>query len=331
MLRSCCRYYYNKVTGESTWERPAALGTGARTVAPKTQKKARKPLPLPGKKERMALFDRFDFNGNGLLSLAEIDKAVVELYPHFDHKPALMRAYHAADVTGDGWIGRREFRLLLKYLTYFNDLWHKFEEVDVSHDRRISPDEFAHGCRAIGLELSSTEAYEEFRDLDQNGGGFVLFDEFCSWAARRHIGMEEGQEEENAELQREEEEQRQEQHRQRELLQAQQLQQQLQLQQALQGRKQEEEQELISPVQESGMPLEVQRPVLDEEGAVEGTPWAVYYDDDHVPYYFNVSTSQTVWEEPPEVRARRLAGATLARACASIRVAIVCSFTTKTA
>ena len=38
-----------------------------------------------------------DYNGNGALSLAEIDAAVVELYPGFNNKPALMRAYHAAD------------------------------------------------------------------------------------------------------------------------------------------------------------------------------------------------------------------------------------------
>jgi hypothetical protein len=38
--------------------------------------------------------------GNGGLSLAEIDKAVLELYPTFNNKPALMRAYKAADRSG---------------------------------------------------------------------------------------------------------------------------------------------------------------------------------------------------------------------------------------
>ena len=44
-------------------------------------------------RERNALFDRMDCNGNGGLSLAEIDKAVLELWPQFNHKKALMRAY----------------------------------------------------------------------------------------------------------------------------------------------------------------------------------------------------------------------------------------------
>jgi hypothetical protein len=32
-----------------------------------------------------------DYNGNGGLSLAEIDKAVIELHPAYNHKPSLMR------------------------------------------------------------------------------------------------------------------------------------------------------------------------------------------------------------------------------------------------
>ena len=38
---------------------------------------------------------------------------MVEQFPSFDHKPVLMRAYKAADSSGDGLIDRREFRKLL--------------------------------------------------------------------------------------------------------------------------------------------------------------------------------------------------------------------------
>jgi Ca2+-binding EF-hand superfamily protein len=57
---------------------------------------------------------RMDNSGNHKLSLAEIDKAVVELWPHFDHKRALMRAYKAADSDNDGYVERREFKKLLQ-------------------------------------------------------------------------------------------------------------------------------------------------------------------------------------------------------------------------
>ena len=85
-------------------------------------------LELPTAIECEALFDRLDVNGNGCLSLAEIDKGIAEGYPHFNHKPALMRAYQAAK-NGHGVVRRRQFRLLLKYLVFFNHLWQEFEQV----------------------------------------------------------------------------------------------------------------------------------------------------------------------------------------------------------
>ena len=62
---------------------------------------------MPSAAERRVAFDRMDVNGNGGLSLAEIDKAIIELYPAFNHKPALMRAYKAADRDDSGFITRR--------------------------------------------------------------------------------------------------------------------------------------------------------------------------------------------------------------------------------
>ena len=82
-------------------------------------------LLLPSKAERDLAFQRMDVNGNGALSLAEIDKAIVEIWPQFNHKKSIMRAYKAADVDSSGYIGRREFGLLLKYLVYFDQMWDK--------------------------------------------------------------------------------------------------------------------------------------------------------------------------------------------------------------
>ena len=92
-------------------------------AATKLQAHQRGKLVMPDKKGRAALFREIDNNGNGGLSLAEIDKAVVDGQigralgcADFNHKPALMRAYKAADTSGDGFIERREFFKLLKYV-----------------------------------------------------------------------------------------------------------------------------------------------------------------------------------------------------------------------
>ena len=142
-------------------------------------------LDLPTKEERNKLFDRLDVNGNGGLSLAEIDKGVAEMFPSLNCKPALMRAYKAADLSGDGFIGRREFLLLLEYLVYFNNLFHKFQEIDANHDRRLTLEEFVHGCAVVGVAVDREEAEREFAKMDANSGGYVLFDEFCVWCANR--------------------------------------------------------------------------------------------------------------------------------------------------
>ena len=147
-------------------------------------------LTMPNRAQRDELFKRFDFNGNGMLSLAEIDKAVVELWPQFDHKPALMRAYKAADRNEDGFIRRREFRLLLKYIIYFDQMWARFDEIDRDHDHRLTPAEFAEGCATMGIRLTRSAAAAEFALMDENGGGFILFDEFCHWCARRQVPVE---------------------------------------------------------------------------------------------------------------------------------------------
>ena len=151
---------------------------------------ALQPLLMPSAAERKTAFNRMDYNGNGGLSLAEIDKAVIEIWPKFNHKPALMRAYKAADKSGDGFITRNEFKKLLHYLVYFNELWHKFERIDTDGDRRLSREEFGKASALVGHRLSSKEADKEFASMDSDGYGMVLFDEFCAWCARRHHAVE---------------------------------------------------------------------------------------------------------------------------------------------
>ena len=165
----------------------AAVASVSGSASPST---ADKRFALPGREERISVFDRFDANGNGGLSLAEIDKAVLELWPQYDHKRALMRAYKAADTNNDGFIKRREFRALLMYIVYFNGLWDTFEAIDSNHDHRLNKEEFATGCQELGMQLTTQEVNDQFSLMDENGGGFVLFDEFCVWCAASTVTAE---------------------------------------------------------------------------------------------------------------------------------------------
>ena len=63
------------------------------------------------------LWARMDSNGNGSISLAEIDQLVEQRYPLLNNKPALMRAYKQTCLKdggdGDAFIEPHEFPMLL--------------------------------------------------------------------------------------------------------------------------------------------------------------------------------------------------------------------------
>ncbi len=110
----------------------------------------------------------------------------VEKYAVLNSKPALMRAYKQTtqrDGDGDAWVERPEFPSLLRNLVYFNKLFAAFDDVDGDDDRRLTLEEFRSGCVKVGLKISPGEVDKAFASMDTNGGGKVLFDEFCAWVA----------------------------------------------------------------------------------------------------------------------------------------------------
>lgn len=155
-------------------------------------------------KKRSELFDRID-NGNGYLSLAEIDKGLrdeIRLPEIYNIKPVIMRAFQSAkDVhkghqtrsgqsIGPNYVERSEFRLLLKYLYGYFQLWELFETTDIDGDRRIDRNEFMLNgkmFRSWGFLKANEDLEQIFDQLDANGGGYILFDELAEWALRKRL------------------------------------------------------------------------------------------------------------------------------------------------
>lgn len=135
------------------------------------------------RKKLRKLWNTIDYNGNGIVSLAEIDKLVVEQYPILNHKPALMRAYKRTIQSGDGddWVEKKEFRALLANLFYFNKIFWIFDQVDNDRDRRLTYQEFKTCLTVTNCKMPEHQARQEFHTIDRNSGGIILFDEFCRW------------------------------------------------------------------------------------------------------------------------------------------------------
>jgi len=144
------------------------------------------------------MFRQFDPNGNGYLSLAEIDKGVRDVLrcdALFNCKPAIMRAYQSAkDLCrsrckyGDDYVQWMEFKYLLRFLRQYFDYYQMFDQIDKNDDRRITINEFRMAqdkMEAYGIKIKDVDA--EFNKIDTNGGGMILFDEFDSYAIKKNL------------------------------------------------------------------------------------------------------------------------------------------------
>ena len=102
------------------------------------------------------VFNSFDTGGDGALSLEQIRGAVRELWRgQYEHEPALMRAYEAADKDRSGAIGRREFHLLLSNIRHFDELWRLFGSIDKGAAHVAAPQRSHAGCASSRASGSS--------------------------------------------------------------------------------------------------------------------------------------------------------------------------------
>eukprot|EP00325_Prymnesiales_sp_UTEX-LB-985_P032856 CAMPEP_0174738528 /NCGR_PEP_ID=MMETSP1094-20130205/70109_1 /TAXON_ID=156173 /ORGANISM="Chrysochromulina brevifilum, Strain UTEX LB 985" /LENGTH=273 /DNA_ID=CAMNT_0015941961 /DNA_START=137 /DNA_END=955 /DNA_ORIENTATION=+ len=153
--------------------------------------------------QRRSLFRRFDVNGNGHLSFAEVDKAVRDVLKSnalFNLKPVLMKAFQAArcangkqrGMSGD-FVERNEFRLLLRNLRVYFELFRVFSLVDTTDDMSIDRQEFQAGLSALaglGVQLSAEDADRVFELIDDNHSGLIRFDEFASWIIAQNLSID---------------------------------------------------------------------------------------------------------------------------------------------
>ena len=106
------------------------------------------------KQARLKIWNAMDNNGNGYLSLAEIDKGVRDVLQcddMFDAKPAIMRAFQFAkdfcpaksnNKYGPDYVEKREFRVFLVALRQRFEYLQAFKKIDSGGDGRIDLEEF---------------------------------------------------------------------------------------------------------------------------------------------------------------------------------------------
>ena len=148
------------------------------------------------------MFCDFDPNGNNFLSLAEIDKGFKDMGEKakeiYDCKPAMRQAFQASkdyyksrSSLGDDFIERQEFRIFLIYMYQYFEYFKLFEALDANNDQRLEFTEFKKGLTVLskwGIDIRNPEM--EFRKIDTNNGGYVLFDEFVDFCIRKSLDIQ---------------------------------------------------------------------------------------------------------------------------------------------
>merc|ERR1711962_1133340 len=141
------------------------------------------------KAKRREIFDKFDVNSNGYLSLAKVDKAVRDVLKSddlFDCKDAVNASFHYAkkaspgeSIHGDDYLEFREFRLFFQTLRQYFEYFQAFSRIDTGDDSRVSKEEFCSDASKAAMAKWMKEVPEdleaEFDKIDENSGGQILF------------------------------------------------------------------------------------------------------------------------------------------------------------
>ena len=132
--------------------------------------------------------------------------------PHiFSLKKVLIRAYTASKYKIKGkskyskdYVEWLEFRILLVYLRQYFEYYAMFCRIDTSDDFKVNFNEFKKALPTLakwGVKITDPKA--EFKKIDNNNNnysGSIMFDEFCEYAIKKNLDLEDDDDFDDEEL-----------------------------------------------------------------------------------------------------------------------------------
>ena len=154
------------------------------------------------RKKRLTLWKQINEYGNGQVSFKRLNiqlEKYLKLPNVVKNKGPVKLAFNAACAKNstkgrekdDNLLEWLEFRPFLVYLRQYFEYWVMFEKVDKSGDHKINLDEFKKALPLMekwGVKID--EPNKEFQKIDTNGEGSISFEEFCQYAIKKSLDLE---------------------------------------------------------------------------------------------------------------------------------------------
>ncbi|RLN92739.1 hypothetical protein BBJ28_00004288 [Nothophytophthora sp. Chile5] len=159
-------YYVNARTGETTWERPAFLGSSNDFIPESAGGTNTAGNNLRDASEAWQPYD--DGNGNTYYWNSSSGESTWEPPAFLSRIYEELRMRYGADKTDE-----ERFELF-------------FQDVDRDGTGEIDQDEFARLCGDLGMAMSAKQIGEVFRELDTSGDGQLNRQELIAWLTRNY-------------------------------------------------------------------------------------------------------------------------------------------------
>ena len=155
------------------------------------------------RKKRLDLWKKINEYGNGYVSFKRLNvqlEKYLKLPNVVKNKGPVKLAFNAACAKNsckgreidDNLLEWLEFRTFLIYLRQYFEYWVMFEKVDKSGDHKISLEEYKKALPLMekwGVKIE--DPGKEFQTIDKNNEGAISFEEFCEYAIKKSLDLEE--------------------------------------------------------------------------------------------------------------------------------------------
>ncbi|KAK9091469.1 hypothetical protein Sjap_024646 [Stephania japonica] len=132
-------------------------------------------------KELEAVFNKFDVNGDGKISMSELGSIMMSLGYNASEEE-LSKMMKEADLDGDGFIDLNEFVEMntkeVDSKEEIEDLRNAFKVFDADKNGLISREELCNVMRSVGDSCSIEDCKRMISGVDSDGDGQINFEEF---------------------------------------------------------------------------------------------------------------------------------------------------------